>query len=385
MSGVGSHDSEVRVYWAYLWVPVAALLLMGFASNARGPLFPDILEGLALSDSWGGLMFSATCAGTLLGSVGFRKLLESWSTLRALQLAVAFAWVGLMGVSFAWEGVSLLSASAVFGVGSGGATLCQNLMIDQGSEPSQRRRWYAGLHSAYGLASLLAPFAVVSLSHLDLPWMVVLRVVCIPLVLFAVGLFPIRPLERSKAEPAPTERFRMDASAWTIAFLIGMAVSAELVISTRLVLHCERLGLSDVAAASMLSLFFAALLLSRLSLSLFNFRMSNRRLVVICLLGATVFAGLGLSVHPALLALVALPLGPFFPAMMDLISEEHGEHAASIMSLIIVVVASLLAIVHALVGVLSDLFSLHVALGICPLLLVASLLLFRRYRRLAAA
>jgi MFS family permease len=345
---------------------------MGFASNARGPIFPDLLEGLALNDSWGGMMFSATCVGTLLGSLLFQRILMYWTTLRALQLAIALAWIGLMGVSLSIGGPSLLGASFVFGIGSGAATLCQNLMIDQGSDPERRRRWYAGLHSSYGLASLLSPVAVVSLSRVGLDWPEVLHVVCAPLFVLVALFRWVRPLGRPPQPSNTATGIRVQRQGLMIALMAACAVSAELVISTRLVLHCERLGFTDVGAAGMLSLFFGSLLVSRLGLSVFRINISNRGLVKLSLALSLIASLCGLFIHPVGLALVALALGPLFPATMDLISEEFGGEASQTIAMLIVVVAIVLALVHALVGLISDLVSLEWALMVCPVLFVAA-------------
>ncbi len=162
-----------------------------------------------------------------------------------------------------------------------------------------------------------------------------------------------------------------------ISLMAACAVSAGLVISTRLVLHCERLGFSDAEAAGMLSLFFGALLLSRLGLSVLRVKADNRTLVKRCLGFSLVFALVGLGVHPAGLALVALPLGPLFPATMDLISEEFGQAASATMALLIVVVAVVLALVHAAVGIVSDLASLRWALVVCPMLFATAFAFLR--------
>ena len=156
-----------RTYLPYISAAVFGLLLSSFASNSRGPVFPEILESLTISDGEGGLMFSATCAGSLLGSKLFQRLMLRWTSLRTMQLGLVVAWTGLMGVSNAWHLQSLLWASFVFGLGSGGLSLAQNLMIDEASTTGGRRRWYAVLHSVYGLASLASPIAVVALGSAD--------------------------------------------------------------------------------------------------------------------------------------------------------------------------------------------------------------------------
>jgi len=363
-----------RTYPTYLAAAVLGLLLSSFASNARGPVFPDILASLAISDGAGGLMFSATCAGSLTGSMFFQRLMRRWSSMRSMQLGLFVAWAGLMGVSDAWNLASLLGASFVFGIGSGGLSLAQNLMIDEASSGPGRRRWYAVLHSVYGLASLGSPIAVVALGSADGAWRGSMQLLAIPVLVLALGLLAATPLpRRDPGKHGASASSPLGRRAWVLALMAGCAVCAELVISTRLVLLCRRLGYDEASAAAHLTGFFVALLSSRLLLGVLKTTIANRRLVAFSLAGAGIAAALGLLVDPLFLAVVAFPLGPFFPATMDMISEEFGEKTPRVVANMIVVVSLMLATTHALVGGLSDVVGLKDALWVCPILLCLGL------------
>jgi len=207
----------------------------------------------------------------------------------------------------------------------------------------------------------------------------------VPVLLLALSLLAVAPLPRRhtprdvNGKPA-----LLGPRAWMIAFMAAGAVCAELVISTRLVLLCRRIGDDEATAAAHLTGFFVALLSSRLLLGVIEIRVDNRKLVAFSLVGSLIATVLGLWFDPWFLALAAFPLGPFFPATMDMISEEFGDRTPRVVANMIVVVSTMLAGTHALVGALSDALGLQSALWVCPVLLVAAMPLLALSSRVGA-
>ena len=150
----GAGGAKRLTHRGYLVGAFSCLFLVGFGDNMRGPLFPEILRELGLSDAQGGLMFAMSCGGSIVGALWARRLVSRWSTVRILQLGLGFAFLGQGGSALAWDLVSLLAGSFVFGIAGGVLALGQNLMVEEGSPPERRRQGLAGLHSTYGFPPL---------------------------------------------------------------------------------------------------------------------------------------------------------------------------------------------------------------------------------------
>ncbi len=359
----------------YLVAAFSCLCLMGFADNLRGPLFPAILADLGLSDTQGGLMFAASCAGSMAGGLLFRRLVRRFSSLRTVQMGLFMGAAGLWGITLSETVTTLLATSFIFGLAGGGLALSQNLMVEEGSPPIHRRQWLSGLHSIYGVASLVAPLVVNALSSRGAGWRAGIQLSAALIFALAILLAWVKPLPpRSAARPQGADRppglLRRQLG---IAFMVSFAVTAELVISTRLVQLLERDGFPAHQAGWALSAFFGCLLLGRLGCSLKPIRLSSRTLIVGSGLGSLVLFAGGLYFQPLLLPLVALTLGPFFPITVDMVADEFGAHLEDTLGLMVVVVSLVLAGAHFLLGVWSDAVTLKQAFWLGPIALTLAL------------
>ncbi|RMG13773.1 MAG: MFS transporter [Planctomycetota bacterium] len=365
-------DSEAeepeRVRWSFLAAGYASLFVLGLCDNARPSLFGGILEGLALGDGAGSLFFAVTSLGVVAGSLGLRGLVRA-SAPRGLRVALVLCALGLACNALAGGLVSLLAASALFGMALGGLALAQNVLVGQASPPALRRRFLAGLHSVYGLASLLAPLGVAALRTEGTGWRAsFLLLAGAPLLLLAAtSRLRGRPAPPGPRTPAPL------GPTLGVAWVAGFAVVGELLLSTRLPLLFAREGFPPGWGDVALSAFFLCLTASRLALGLRSVRASNARVLATGLAGAATLFALGLWTTPLLLPLAALFLGPLFPTAVDLLAERVPHALESALGLLIACVSVLAGGVHAAVGLASELYGLRTALGAGPLALAAAL------------
>lgn len=382
-----------RVQWSLIAAAYASLFALGIADNSRGPLFPEILLDLSLGDAAGSWMFAVTSAGVIAGSVGLRPLLRFLSPRRLLQLSLLGLGLALVGLGQSGSLAQLLGASLVMGVALGGLALGQNLLVQIATPLALQRRAFSGLHSMYGVASLLAPLAVAGGARLELDWRQVFMWLALPCGLVAL----LTQLGGESARPAPTPEEEEAARAappapfvrgrlWTIAGLTGCCVVAELLLSTRIPLLLRREGVPREEADLYLSAFFACLLLGRLVVTFVPFRgVGNRTLLATSITGALVLFGLGVSLEPRLLPLVALSVAPCFPVATALLSEEHPQLMERGMSLVMAVTSFLLVVAHTGVGYLSEAWTLRSALWVGPVALVCAGGLLLLNARLSAA
>ncbi len=355
--------------------------MLGFTDNARPPLFGAMLTDLGLSDAGGAVVFAGASGGVIAGSFLFKEMVRR-NAVRGMQLAMLGVALGI-GLSGAAEGFwSLALASFLFGVALGGLALAQNLMVEQAVPEALKRRALTGLHSFYALASLLAPAAVAGLLELGANWRTIFCMLAAPPVGVAALLFLVRRREPPKrSEEAGGKTGARLGRQVLIAFVAGSCVVAELLLTTRLPLLMERDGATPEAAALSLSLFFFCLLASRIAFSLIPLRLSNQRLLALSAGTALLLNAVGLWVEPWVLPFVPLALGPFFPTIVALLSEEFPGELEGALAVLFAVVSLLVMGAHSAVGALSDLLDLRRALALGPLSLVATLVLLAALAR----
>lgn len=385
-----------RVQWGLIAAAYASLFALGIADNARGPLFPEILRDLDLGDAAGSWMFGVTSAGVIVGSVLLRPLLRYVSPRRLLQLSLLGLGLGLVGLGQSGNLTHLLGASLVMGVALGGLALGQNLLVQEATPLALQRRAFSGLHSMYGVASLLAPLAVALSARAGLDWRQVLLWLALPCGVVAIGTQfgrdgdakrdeePVQPSRPDPEGPPVDEALPAEATLgvitpvlrgrlWTIAAMTGCCVVAELLLSTRIPLLLRRGGVPRETADLYLSAFFACLLAGRLVVTFVPFRgVGNRTLLAISTVASLGLFALGVGVEPRLLPLVALTLAPCFPVATALLAEEHPALMERGMSLLMAVTSFLLVVAHVGVGYLSEEITLRSALWLGPLALVCS-------------
>ncbi len=366
--------------WTLLLSAYGSLLVYGLVDNARGPLFPDLLAGLRLSDTLGGLLFTTTSAFGAVGAVGGRWVRRQVSLSTSLRLGLLLFAVGAAGLGASGGLPALLAAAAVLGVGMGLLSLVQAEAVARGSPAALHRRTFAGLHVMYGASSFAAPLVVGALARAGLGWQAscfALAGVCSAGVLL---LLPVSDPEWTEADASPSP----DASAPALtdegglrrqvlfALILATYCMGELTVGTRLVLHARRLGWSPGEAEALLSGFFLGMLAGRLFVTIVPLRLSHRGLLHTSGGLAAISATFGLLVHPAGLAVSGLFMGPFYPTGQALLRESFPRTFDAAMGTALAVVAGLVMATHAGVGVASDAVGLHVALWIVPASLVAA-------------
>jgi fucose permease len=369
--------------WTLLLSAYGSLLVYGLVDNARGPLFPDLLLGLRLSDSLGGLLFTTTSGFGAVGAVGGRWVRRRVSLSASLRLGLLLFALGAAGFGASRGLPGLLSAAAVLGVGMGLLSLVQAEAVARGSPPALHRRTFAGLHVMYGASSFAAPLVVGALARAELGWQatcfVLSALVCLSVLVLLPVSDPGGPApEAPKPEPGAKSEAPDDAGLGRqvlFSMILGTYCMGELTIGTRLVLHARRLDWSPGEAEALLSGFFLGMLAGRMFVTLVPLRLSHRGLLYASGGLAALSAVAGLLWHPAGLAVSGLFMGPFYPTGQALLRESFPRSFDAVMGTALVVVAGLVMATHAGVGVASDAVGLPVALWIVPSSLVAAVIL----------
>ena len=365
-------------------VAFSSLFAVGILDNIRGPFFPELLASLSLTDAQGALFFAVTSFVMFIGtaiSPYLEKRLNDAFGLRLGFLVMAF---GFAGVSRSVNFSMLLLFCAVFGLGFGISVFYQHKAIENSVRPEKRRQVFTGLHSMYAAAALLAPLITNLFLRWGLSWRdSFLFSASVPFLLLLVS-FVFLPSSKQAQEKNPVSHYKLSrleiVKASYVALFMGLYVSGELIISTRLVLFLKRNGLTISAASWYLAAFFGFLLIGRILFTVVNFSSRHdKKLLFTCLSLAIVCMYSAINFDPRLFCLCGFLIAPFFPTAMDYVSKSFGEKSSIAISSAIGWGAIVVVIVHYLFGVYTDATDINSAFVIGPAVFLASLVLLIGY------
>jgi FHS family glucose/mannose:H+ symporter-like MFS transporter len=379
-----------KISWSWLALAYVSLIAYGLADNSRGPVFPEFLKAFSLSDSQGSLLFLvASAAAVLVNSTApfWRKKL---STHALMQVFAIFTSLGLFAMGFATSFYGTLTGAAIFGAAMGGSGLLANLIVSEAVPPSLQRRALSGLHSMYGISSLVAPLFVTMLYHHGSSWRGVFTWLGIgPLLVLGFSWFSDPPAKSPSIISNPGSADLQQRGPGLklklhFAMILSLYVSAEVLVSSRLVLFARReIGLSVESANDLLAIFFLGMFLGRLISALFHFPVRNISILMFSSLVTLALSCLGIIGSPVLLALTGFSMSVFYPCVVALINDELGEHAPAVIGACIAIQGIGLVALNFAVGAVSDHWGLRFAMWITPMatLIVLSLLLAHKLKK----
>jgi fucose permease len=261
----------------------------------------------------------------------------------------------------------------MYGLGIGILSISVNNLVCENTNVTQRSRYLSGLHSMYGLSSLVAPYIVSGIYLFQLDWSYIFIFLgvfslAIYLVSFMVDRVPNRVVNSSISFFAPKKMY----------FKVGIAgslyVASEVLLSTRLVLYLvENYGIEKVSASYLLTFFFSCLFLGRLLTSFITFKTNKLKLLKRSLITSIIMLVIGINFYPPLLALAALSMSYFFPFYMGFISESFEDIQKDLIAKLMNFIGAALFISHALFGMISDTYGLEVAIYLPVIFLTISL------------
>jgi MFS transporter, FHS family, glucose/mannose:H+ symporter len=363
------------VHWPSVVAAFLCLFSSGLLDNARGPLFPDVLRGLTLTDTDGAWLFAAASAAGFGGSLAGPVLIARVRVSHGLRLGLLLAAAGVGAVSVARSAGALAAASALFGFAFGLLNVAQSTLIQRSVPPALQRQAFGGLHSMYAVASLLAPLVVGAAARAGADWRrTFLALAAVPVGLLVLSIFlrePPAKTTETRAASAPVDPTR----AVVVCLLAALTVAAELALSTRLVLHLQRLEYDPDVARLYLSGFFLCLLIGRLTLSFVRTTRTHRELLALSAGAGLVLSMLGLLLHPGFLCLTALALSFSFPTLSALVADEFPGAFDRVTGHLLAVVCVVVMLTHWALGRLSDATSLWHALWLSPAFLALALAL----------
>ena len=146
-----------KTQWILLFA-CTSMFALGLADNIRGPLFPELIRFFQLSNTEASSSFAITSTFGFLGNLLAERILRRLTIDRLLILSLAIMGFGLLGMGVAVNFVFYMIAAAFFGLSMGFMGIAQNLMVAENITGEVQTKALSGLHSIYGLSSLVAPF-----------------------------------------------------------------------------------------------------------------------------------------------------------------------------------------------------------------------------------
>jgi MFS transporter, FHS family, glucose/mannose:H+ symporter len=378
------------VIWGYIVLAYLSLFALGISDNIRGPLFPEILKAFQVSDTTGASYYAISSFCGFLGSLGVRFLLRRWSRVHTLQFSLVLMAVGLIGMgsvtTFGW----MLFFAAIFGASLGIVGVVQNVLVSVGSLPEKRQQMLAGLHSNYGLASVLAPLVVAVFSAWLGSWRYVFYVVSmVPIALLTGSFFwrdrgtSVRSSSISALTPPPPQTRKEHLGQIFLAVTLAFYVLAEIMVSSRLPLFVRReLGMDLQQSSYYLTGFFFFLLAGRLLFTFVHFKFPLRNMLGFFLLTSMLSCAIGLQGYPFFLALAGLFMAPFYPLAVLYTAGYYEKNMDSAVSYSMAIQSFFTVCMHGLVGYLTERYGISMALWVGPLALAFSFAMLMSFERL---
>lgn len=373
--------------WGYIVLAYFSLFALGLSDNIRGPLYPEILKAFQISDTQGAAFWGITSLLGFCGSFLVRFLLRHWSRIQTLQFASALMSSALFGMAWAPNFSWLLICAAVFGLSLGLVGVVQNVLVNLGSTQARRQQMLSGLHSTYGIASLLAPMTVAAMAAVFHSWRASFIAAGTIAALVFVGSLFAKNLHNTKAQtsarPLMTSHFFHHAGQTYVAFAMSLYVLVEILVASRLALYIRRDFAFDLTQSTYyVTLFFVCLLLGRLVFTFFHFRFATRTILSASLVASFIVIVIGISGYPLFLVLSGLTMAPFYPLCMAYISEHFKATLDSAISTTLAMAYIMTVVMHGLVGYLTDLYGISKALWVGPAALVLAFAVLNSFESL---
>jgi fucose permease len=372
--------------WPLIIISYLSLFVFGITDNLRGPIFPEIIKAFNVSNANASLIFaSSSLSGFLISFISI-YLLKKYSRRTILDIAAFVLFLTLIGFSIVTNFKIFVILSILFGMSSGVLGLIPNILVPIGSTEKYRQQFISGLHSMYGISSLLAPLLVAFLYSFGADWRkCFLYGSLFPLILIFYSFTKdkkIFDLNKKKSEKTQKEFFSKKhfRAQLFLAFVLCFSVICEVMLSSRFALFMQNeihLGVKE--SSLYVSYFFTAMLLGRLLFTFKKFNYQIKTQYSVCVILTILFLYLGLNIHPLFIVFAGFFVSPNYPLMATFIAHEFPEEIDQSMSIVVAIDSIMLSLMHLLIGKLTDLSGIKDAMFSGIFFLLISIVLFNLY------
>jgi MFS transporter, FHS family, glucose/mannose:H+ symporter len=286
----------------------ATFALMGTLGAAYGPLLEHLAHRFAISLPLAGASLSVHFTGALLGVLVSMRAMEKISGRRSVTAGTACLALGCAGVALAPSWPAFLAGVFVIGIGWGSLVIGLNQLVAH-SEGRRRSALLNALNGAYSAGAVASPILIASYgqAHLALLYAgaAAIAVALIPAAAGIAGRLPVGG--------GPASRPGLLIGIFVCAFALYVGIEAGT--GGWMTSHLESVGVQSGAAAALTSVFWLALAVGRLLITLVPASVPEAAIVLTGSGVATVTllaAWLGIA-PPWAYILTGLALAPIFP------------------------------------------------------------------------
>jgi MFS transporter, FHS family, glucose/mannose:H+ symporter len=366
--------------WPLLLLAYCALFSFGLIDNARGPFYPLMLKEFSLSTAAGSWFFALSSLTGLFVTLLAKFWLPIKTTAFWNKIGLVLLGLGplLLGLSSFNRTLPLLFLSSIIqGMGVGLCGMTMNLMVSQASPINHKRRAYGGLHSLYGVSSLLAPQLFSYWLGLGHSWSGFFFILSLaPFIVILVFS------KQNFSFPSPPQKHKsLDFKNVSLSnkvlwpLMMGLYVASEIVVSSRLVLFLTQAKKLPLSLASLyLSGFFACLMLARILIASGLISLSARRAMAASLIGTGILLIMGQSGHYWALSLSGASMGVFFPVAFDYLASQFPLYFEKMTSLVMSSIGLILVLIHIGFGQFANALGVYWAFSMALALTLLALL-----------
>lgn len=335
----------------------------------------------------GSWMFALGNISGLISSYACRHLLRRFDRLTVLRGGAWGLTVALLGLAMAPYFWLFLIFSFLFGLSQGVLGLVPNVLVPLGSSSHRKQQMLSGLHTMYGMASLLAPLLAAAVEMLTGSWRWTFAVATLgPLSLLVYSYHASHRNLHTRSTFSAADYHAHKAKNFRpqifLALMLSFAVATEIMLSSRLALYMQRVWNYDMETSSLyVTYFFVAMMTGRGLFTVVHFRQSPQFLLSLSILGTGLCILGGVFIHPLFLALGGFTVAPFYPLSISWISSEFPEDLDSVVSYMMATDSLMLIIMHLGIGKVTDLIGIQNAVLSGLLFVVLSFLMIQGYRR----
>jgi MFS family permease len=206
-------------------------------------------------------MFALSSVSGLIASYGCRFLFRRYDRLKVLRSGALGLALSMLGLAAAPIFSIFLVFSFFFGLSMGVLGLVPNILVPMGSSPERKQRMLSGLHTMYGVASLLAPLLAAGIEHLSGNWRWTFALTsAAPWLLFLYTFHSSHKLLHTKSSITAAEHRENKKTLLKpqifMAVMLSLAVAAEIMVSSRLALYMQRVWNLNMEASSLYVTYF---------------------------------------------------------------------------------------------------------------------------------
>ncbi len=368
-----------KLRWAVFICGASLLCLGSWIDNIRGPLLPVMAKMMNLDHQSSGMIMALGNFVAMATTWLLMPLLNKWSLKRTGVTVLIYTAMTMAATVFVTTKSGLFIWGALIGGCISTMGSLSNLFVQNGVGPRQRGQVMSALHSLYGLSSFFAPWvAGVVLEHPE-HWRSLFISLAPPAATLAMIVFKYGPDSgvsnsiKVSAQPLSLKPIHI----LTIAVLVAYVVS-EVLTSTWMASYLvSEFNLSIKEASWYTSMFFAAMLVTRIACGIWARPRWHRVLIWVSLLTSMMcFITARLTGWLWLLPLAGL-FGPFFPLYVTWVSLRFPERDRSMVIWMLAGMQGALAIVNVLIGRIADFYGFGVAFWVPALSMVATVILLK--------